>query len=108
MLPRFEPGQLLVDRVDVTLGQELADPPHVAVQREELVAHVVGDLSELGPGRQSFRRRVDAPQHVHAGAEGVAERDTIAEASGHGDRVGVQRERPLEHPGRRHAGRGDE
>ena len=53
-VPRFEPGQFLVDGVDVTLRQQLADSPHVAVQREELVADVVGDLAELCRGGQSL------------------------------------------------------
>ena len=46
-VPGPEPGDLLVDGIDVALGQELTDPPHVPVQRQQLVPDVFGDLAEL-------------------------------------------------------------
>ena len=104
---RFEPRLFLVDGVDVTLGQELADPPHVTVQREELVADVVGDLPELRPGRQALCGRARCPTTRACGhaarspsATRSPSRRAIATASVFNDSARSST------PGRRHPGRG--
>ena len=91
-VPGPEPGDLLVDGVHVALGQLLADAPHVPLQRQLLVAELVGDLPQLRPDRQPLRRRIDAPQRVHAGAQCVPEGHAVTEPPGHGDRVAAEGE----------------
>ena len=86
-VPGPEPGDLLVDAVDVALGQQLTNTPHVPVQGELLVTDFVGDLPELRSRRQSLGRRLNAPQRVHAGVEREAESDPVPEAAGHRDRL---------------------
>ena len=107
-VPRFEPGQLLVDRVHIALCQQFADSPHVAVQREELVADVSGDLPEFCCRGQSLGRGVDTPQHVDPSTEGVAECETVAQTPGHRDRIRAQLHRPFEGSGCRHPRQGDD
>ena len=106
-VPRLEPGQLLVDRIHIALGQQLADSPHVTVQREELVADVVGDFSELRCGGKALGGRIDAPQHVHAVTKCVAECKTVSETPRHGDRLRAQLQRPFENSRSRHPRRRD-
>ena len=107
-VPRPEPHDLLVDRIDVALGQQLTDAPHVPVQRQQLVADLVGDLPEFRPRRQPLRRGLNAPERVHAGVERVPERGAIPEAPRHGDRFGAEGERALQAVRRRDPGRVDD
>ncbi len=83
-------SDLVVDGVEIALGQELTDAPHVPLQRQELVSDVGSDLPEFVRRRQPFGRRLNTPELVEPGMERIPERAAVGEAAGHGDGLGVE------------------